>query len=127
MKYVERFGVAPGSKVTLKDIDPGFTAHHESHEDAVDEARLDDRAKQWKISESDYKERKFWSEYTKAYESALSRCSTRHAPWFLIPSDHKWFRNLAIARIVVEHLESLDLKFPKPSVDLEHIRREYHA
>ena len=57
----------------------------------------------------------------------MSRCSTEHAPWFVIPSDHKWFRNLAIARIVVEHLEGLDMKFPEPSVDLEHIRREYHA
>jgi len=89
--------------------------------------RLDDPAKKWKISEADYKERKFWDEYTSAYEEALSRCSTKEAPWFIIPSDHKWFRNLAIARIVVEHLESLDMKFPSPSVDLELIRREYHA
>ena len=83
--------------------------------------------KQWKISESDYKEREFWGDYMAAYEEALSRCSTPHAPWFVIPSDHKWFRNLAIARIVVEHLEALDMKLPKPSVDLGHIRREYHA
>ena len=45
----------------------------------------------------------------------------------MIPSDHKWFRNLAVARIVVEYLEGLDLKYPQPSVDLEHVRREYHA
>jgi PPK2 family polyphosphate:nucleotide phosphotransferase len=89
--------------------------------------RLDDPAKQWKISAADYKEREFWDDYMAAYEDVLSRCSTRHAPWFVIPSDHKWFRNLAISRIVVEHLESLDLKFPKPSVDLEQVRREYHA
>ena len=76
--------------------------------------RLDDPAKQWKISESDYKERKFWDDYMAAYEDVLSRCSTKHAPWFVIPSDHKWFRNLAIARIVVEHLEALDMKFPRP-------------
>ena len=91
------------------------------------EERLDDPMKQWKISESDYKEREFWGDYTAAYEEALSRCSTPHAPWFIIPSDHKWFRNLVIARIVVEHLEALDMKLPKPSVDLGHIRREYHA
>jgi PPK2 family polyphosphate:nucleotide phosphotransferase len=89
--------------------------------------RLDDPTKQWKISESDYKERQFWGDYAAAYEEALSRCSTAHAPWFVIPSDHKWFRNLAIGRIVVEHLEALDIKLPKPSVDLGHIRREYHA
>jgi PPK2 family polyphosphate:nucleotide phosphotransferase len=89
--------------------------------------RLDDPMKQWKISESDYKEREYWGDYMAAYEEALSRCSTPHAPWFVIPSDHKWFRNLAIARIVVEHLEALDMKLPKPSVDLRHIRSEYHA
>jgi PPK2 family polyphosphate:nucleotide phosphotransferase len=89
--------------------------------------RLDDPAKNWKISESDYKERMFWDDYLAAYEDVLSRCSTQQAPWFVIPSNHRWFRNLAIARIVVEHLEGLDLKYPPPSVDLEHIRREYHA
>ena len=89
--------------------------------------RLDDPAKQWKISEADYKERHFWDDYMSAYDEALSRCSTEHAPWFVIPSDHKWFRNLAISRIVVEHLKGLNLKFPPPSVDLEHIRREYHS
>jgi PPK2 family polyphosphate:nucleotide phosphotransferase len=91
------------------------------------EERLDDPAKRWKISESDYKEREFWGDYMAAYDEALSRCSTPHAPWFIIPSDHKWFRNLAIARIVVEHLESLDMRIPKPSVDLKQIRSEYHA
>jgi PPK2 family polyphosphate:nucleotide phosphotransferase len=91
------------------------------------EQRLSNPAKQWKISESDYRERKFWRDYTKAYEEALSRCSTPRAPWFVIPSDHKWFRNLAIARIVVEYLEALDMKVPKPSVDLKQIRREYHS
>jgi PPK2 family polyphosphate:nucleotide phosphotransferase len=89
--------------------------------------RLDDPMKQWKISEADYKERKFWGAYTRAYEEALSRCSTSHAPWFIIPSDHKWFRNLAIARIVVEYLEALDMKRPRPTVDLKRIGHEYHA
>lgn len=89
--------------------------------------RLDDPAKQWKISESDYEERRSWDEYTTAYEEALSRCSTPRAPWFIIPADHKWFRNLAVSRIVVDYLESLSLKFPPPKVDLEHIREEYHA
>lgn len=89
--------------------------------------RLDDPTKRWKISEADYKERSFWGDYTAAYEDALSRCSTEHAPWFIIPSNHKWFRNLAIARIVVEHLQSLRMKYPKPAVNIEHIRREYHA
>ncbi len=89
--------------------------------------RLDDPTKHWKISEADYAERKFWPEYLRAYEEALSRCSTEQAPWYVIPADHKWFRNLAVARIVVERLEAMGLKYPEPSVDLTRIRREYHA
>jgi len=105
-----------------------FFLHISSEEQlARFKARLDDPTKQWKISESDYQERKFWNDYVSAYEEALSRCSTEHAPWFVIPSDHKGFRNLAVARTVVEHLESLSLRYPKPTVDVERIRREYHA
>ena len=89
--------------------------------------RLDDPTRQWKISEADYKERGFWDDYMTAYEDALSRCSTEHAPWFVIPANHKWFRDLAVARIIVEHLEGLSMKYPKPTVDIERIRREYHA
>ncbi len=90
-------------------------------------SRLDDPSKQWKISEADYQERRFWDDYMTAFEDALSLCSTEDAPWFVIPANHKWFRNLAVARIVVEHLESLNMKYPKPTVDIEHIRHEYHA
>lgn len=87
--------------------------------------RLDDPSKQWKISEADYKERIYWDDYTEAYEDALSRCSTERAPWFIIPADHKWFRNLAVARIVVDYLEGLKMTFPPPTADIEHIRKEY--
>jgi PPK2 family polyphosphate:nucleotide phosphotransferase len=105
-----------------------FFLHISSEEQlARFKARLDNPTKQWKISESDYQERKFWDEYVKAYEEALSRCSTEQAPWFIIPANHKWFRNLAVGRILVEHLEGLKLTYPKPMVDLEHIRREYHS
>jgi PPK2 family polyphosphate:nucleotide phosphotransferase len=89
--------------------------------------RLDDPAKRWKISDADYKEREYWDEYVEAYQEALSKCSTERAPWFIIPANHKWFRNLAIARIVVEQMQALKMKYPKPTVDLEQIRREYHA
>lgn len=89
--------------------------------------RLDDPAKQWKISEEDYKEREYWEDYIDAYEDALSRCSTKHAPWFIIPANHKWFRNLAVARIVAEYLESLKMTYPAPTVDIERIHKEYHA
>lgn len=90
------------------------------------EERLDDPTKHWKISESDYSERKLWDDYTKAFEHALSRCSTAHSPWFVIPANHKWFRNLAVSRIVVEYLEGLKMSAPPPTVDLNQIRQEYH-
>lgn len=90
-------------------------------------ARLQDPSKHWKITTSDYAERNFWRQYRRAYEDALSRCSTEYAPWYAIPSNHKWFRNLAIARIVVERLEAMNLKYPAPAVDLAQIRRKYHT
>jgi len=88
--------------------------------------RLDDPARHWKISESDYKEREYWDEYTKAFEDALSKCSTEHAPWHVIPANHKWFRNLAVSQIVVETLESLKMEYPKPTVDIKEVKEKYH-
>ena len=88
--------------------------------------RLDDPARRWKISESDYSERKYWDRYTSAYQDAFRRCSSDEAPWFVIPSDHKWFRDLAISQIIVETMESLGIKIPEPTVDLSDIRRQYH-
>jgi PPK2 family polyphosphate:nucleotide phosphotransferase len=78
-------------------------------------ARLDDPSKNWKFEAADLAERDRWDDYMKAYEQALSKTSTNHAPWFIVPADHKWFTRLAIARLVVEALESLDLAFPKAS------------
>jgi PPK2 family polyphosphate:nucleotide phosphotransferase len=89
--------------------------------------RLDDPSRQWKISDADYTERAFFPQYLTAYTDALERTSTRHAPWFIIPSDHKWFRNLAVAKIVVETLESLRMELPRTTVDLGAIRRMYDA
>jgi PPK2 family polyphosphate:nucleotide phosphotransferase len=88
--------------------------------------RLDDPARQWKISESDYKEREYWNGYTEAFEDALTKTSTEHAPWFVIPSNHKWFRDLAISQIIVRQMEDMDMQFPKPTVNLAEIRRKYH-
>ncbi|NLI28338.1 MAG: polyphosphate kinase 2 family protein [Acetobacter sp.] len=89
--------------------------------------RLDDPSKQWKISDSDYKEREYWDKYTDAYQDMMEKCSTKHAPWYLIPSNNKWFRNLAVSNIIWKTLEDMDLKFPKPTVDIEQIRKEYHT
>jgi PPK2 family polyphosphate:nucleotide phosphotransferase len=89
--------------------------------------RLDDKSRNWKIGESDYSERKLWPQYIEAYDEALSRTSTEHAPWFIVPSNHKWFRNLAISRIIADALEGMKLKLPPPRVDLREIRRKYHS
>ena len=88
--------------------------------------RIEDPARHWKISDGDYAERPFWDAYSAAFEDAMTKCSTEHAPWFIIPANHKWFRNLAISTIVTETLESLDMKFPEPVVDMAEIRRKYH-
>jgi len=77
---------------------------------------LDDPAANGRSATGDYAERKCWGDYTKAYEDALSATSTKHSPWFIIPANHKWFRNLAVSRIVVETLQSLEMKFPQPVV-----------
>ena len=76
--------------------------------------RLDDPRKRWKISPTDFADRSRWDEYQRAYEDALGRCSRPRAPWFVIPADHKWFRNFAVSQIIVDTLDALDLRFPKP-------------
>lgn len=88
------------------------------------QARIDDPTKQWKISLGDFAERKYWDEYTRVYEDALSRCSTDAAPWYVIPADKKWFRNLAVCQILVETLEDLEMRFPRPTIDVEKITIE---
>lgn len=87
--------------------------------------RLENPDHQWKISASDYTEREKWDDYIKAFEAALSRCSTEQAPWFVIPANHKWFRNLAVSAIIADALEDMKLETPTPSVDIEEIRRLY--
>jgi len=79
--------------------------------------RLDKPDKLWKFNPADLVERSRWDEYQKAYEEALSRCSTKHAPWYVIPAEKRWFRNLLISQIVVDKLESLDMKYPEPNFD----------
>lgn len=91
------------------------------------EQRLDDPTKRWKISEADYSEREYWDEYEEAYEDAIAKCNTSDAPWFVIPSDHKWFRDLAISEIIVAALEDLNIQVPEPTVNIEDIRRKYHS
>jgi len=89
--------------------------------------RLDDPERNWKISESDYSERELWDDYVDAYEGAIRATSTDQAPWYVIPSNHKWFRNLAVSQIIADSVADLKLAFPAPSVSLADIRRKYHA
>src|SRR5947208_12024911 len=77
--------------------------------------RLDEPSKIWKFQPGDLDERDRWDEFQRAYEQMLSRTSTRHAPWFVVPADHKWFTRLAIAELIADALAGLDLAFPKPS------------
>jgi polyphosphate kinase 2 (PPK2 family) len=79
--------------------------------------RLADPAKNWKMSLQDLKERELWNEYKSAYEDALTKCSTEWAPWFIIPADKKWYRNLAVSQIIIEALESFDMKYPTLGFD----------
>ena len=85
------------------------------------QARLDDPQKHWKFSLGDLEERELWPDYTKAYEEAISQTSTDWAPWYIIPSNRKWYRNLIIARIIIETLKNLDMKFPQPQENLDQI------
>jgi PPK2 family polyphosphate:nucleotide phosphotransferase len=86
--------------------------------------RLDDKTKNWKFSPADVKEREYWDDYMAAFEDMLRKCSTEHAPWYVIPANHKWFRNLAVSQILVEAMEGMNLKYPKPTADLSKIQFE---
>ena len=82
------------------------------------QARLDDPAKNWKFSDADLAERKLWGKYREAYQEALARTSTRQAPWYVVPSDRKWYRKLVVATVVRDTLASLRMEYPKPAGDL---------
>lgn len=84
--------------------------------------RLDDTEKHWKFNVADLKERELWNDYMRAYEDALGKTSTQWAPWYIIPANRKWYRNLAVATtIVVETLERLEMCFPEPKKKLESV------
>ena len=77
--------------------------------------RIDDPAKNWKFSDGDLEERKYWDDYMKNYEEVLAATSTKLAPWYIIPADKKWFARLAISEVVIETMKNLDLKYPEVS------------
>jgi PPK2 family polyphosphate:nucleotide phosphotransferase len=81
--------------------------------------RIDDPTKHWKFEHGDIEERKLWDDYMKAYEDMLEKTSTKHAPWYAVPSDAKWYRNLVIGAVIVETLESLEMEYPKVDLSSE--------
>ena len=85
--------------------------------------RLKRPEKHWKISANDYPERQYWDQYIEAFEAALSNTSTEDSPWFIIPGNCKWYRNLVVSRILLETMNNMHIRLPEPSVDLNTTRR----
>jgi PPK2 family polyphosphate:nucleotide phosphotransferase len=85
------------------------------------EERLQNPQKQWKFEHGDVDERRLWDDYQRAYEAALSKTSTEDAPWYIVPSDRKWYRNLVISETLIEKLEALDMRYPEPAQGLDKI------
>ncbi len=85
------------------------------------QSRIDNPHKRWKFEGADLEERKYWDEYRVAYEDILTRTSTDHAPWYVVPSDRKWFRNLVVSQVLIETFEGLDMTYPEGPAGLEGI------
>lgn len=88
------------------------------------EARLRDPRKNWKLSPTDFEDRRLWGDYEAAFEEMLSRCSTEHAPWYIVPADRKWMRNLVVCRVLVGLLENLGMQWPTARIDLSKYKVE---
>lgn len=82
-------------------------------------ARLDNPDKHWKFAPSDLEDRELWPDFRDAYEIALERCNTEYAPWYVVPAGRKWYRNLAVAHLLLEHLRHLNLQWPEADFDVE--------
>jgi PPK2 family polyphosphate:nucleotide phosphotransferase len=83
------------------------------------QSRLDDPQKRWKFSKADLAEREYWNDYQKAYEEALTRCNTDYAPWYIVPADKKWYRNLVVSKILRQTLEKMNPQYPPAEDGLE--------
>jgi len=85
--------------------------------------RLHDPQKHWKFSENDINERSFWDDYTSAYEAALTRCNAKSAPWYIIPANNKWYRDWAVAQILIETLDEMNPQYPMPKLDVARLEK----
>lgn len=83
------------------------------------EARLADPKKRWKFQHGDLEERKLWSDYQQAYEDAIGKTATKHAPWIIVPANAKWYRNWLIASVLVDTMKKLDMHYPAPDLSAE--------
>jgi PPK2 family polyphosphate:nucleotide phosphotransferase len=83
------------------------------------QSRLDDPNKQWKFHEGDLDDRKLWGQFQTAYEEALTRTSTENAPWYVVPANRKWYRNLAVSSLLIDTLEHMDPRYPEPGMGLD--------
>ena len=88
------------------------------------EARLENQQKHWKVNPDDLVDRARWNDFMEAYEDAMSATSTNYAPWYVIPADRKWYRNLCVARIMLDTLQKLDMKYPDITWDPKMLRIE---
>lgn len=85
------------------------------------QARIDDPAKHWKFEHGDVAERAHWGAYQRAYAEAIGETSTDDAPWFIVPSDRKWYRNLVVSTLLIDKLEALDMRYPEPATGIDDI------
>jgi PPK2 family polyphosphate:nucleotide phosphotransferase len=85
------------------------------------QARLDDPSKRWKFSRADIEERRYWDDYQRAYDDALTLCNTRHAPWHIVPANRKWYRNLLVSRILRKTLERMSPQYPPAEEGLDKV------
>jgi PPK2 family polyphosphate:nucleotide phosphotransferase len=102
---------------------------HISAEDQRDRllARLKEPDKQWKFSGNDIPERRYWNDYRKAYAAAIRRCSTKAAPWYVVPANRKWYRNWAVAQILIGTMEEMKLTYPNPHLDVRALKKSLKA
>ena len=96
-----------------------FFLHVSKEEQRVrQQERIDNPTKRWKFSRADLNERKLWDQYTAAFEDMLMKTSTRDAPWYVVPADRNWYRNLVVSQVLVDTMRKLDLRYPTPEEDL---------
>jgi len=83
--------------------------------------RIDNPAKHWKFEHGDITERAHWDSYTAAYEQAIGETSTKQAPWYVVPADKKWYRNLVVSQLLIDKLDALEMRYPEPEIGIENI------